>query len=101
SLAVLDPENTANAQVTALRNKGAKVVVLLAQLGRTGGEDLVSAVPGIDAVVLGHDIPVYEKGRRIGETVASYAGEQGQHIGVIALALAADGHVAEIGRAHV
>ncbi|HXS83111.1 MAG TPA: multiheme c-type cytochrome [Methylomirabilota bacterium] len=95
SLAVLDPENTANAQVTALRNKGAKVVVLLAQLGRTGGEDLVSAVPGIDAVVLGHDIPVYEKGRRIGETVASYAGEQGQHIGVIALALAADGHVAD------
>ena len=60
SLVVLDPENAASAQVTALRNKGAQVVVLLAQLGRVGGEDLVTAVPGIDAVVLGHDVPVYE-----------------------------------------
>jgi hypothetical protein len=95
SLVVLDPENAAQAQVTALRNKGAQVIVLLAQLGRVGGEDLVSAVPGIDAVVLGNDVPVYEAGRRIGGTVASYSGEQGQHVGVITFALAPDGHVTD------
>jgi 2',3'-cyclic-nucleotide 2'-phosphodiesterase (5'-nucleotidase family) len=95
SLVVLDPEDAAHAQVTALRNKGAKVVILLSQLGRVGGEDLVSAVPGIDAVVLGHDVPIYEKGRRIGETMLSYAGEQGQHLGVISMALAGDGHVSD------
>ena len=95
SLVVLDPEDAANAQVTALRNKGAQVVVLLAQLGRVGGEDLVTAVPGIDAVVLGHDVPVYEQGRRIGGTMASYAGEQGQHLGFIKVALGRDGHVAD------
>ena len=94
SLVVLDPENAAQSQVTALRNKGAQVVVLLAQLGRVGGEDVVSTVPGIDAVVLGHDVPVYEQGRRIGDTVASYAGEQGQHLGLIRIALAPDGRVA-------
>src|SRR6185369_2934326 len=95
SLVVLDPEDAAHAQVTALRNKGAQVVVLLSQLGRVGGEDLVTAVPGIDAVVLGHDVPVYEQGRRIGATMASYAGEQGQHLGFIKVALGADGHVAD------
>ena len=95
SLVVLDPENAAHAQVTALRNKGAQVVVLLAQLGRVGGEDLVTAVPGIDVVLLGHDVPVYENGRRIGGTMASYAGEQGQHLGVIRVALAPDGRAAD------
>jgi hypothetical protein len=95
SLVVLDPENAAQAQVTALRNKGAQVVILLAQLGRVGGEDLVTAVPGIDAVVLGHDVPVYEKGRRVGSTVLSYSGEQGQHLGVITIALAADGRATD------
>ena len=94
SLVVLDPENAAQSQVTALRNKGAQVVVLLAQMGRAGGEDVVSTVPGIDAVVLGHDVPVYEQGRRIGETVASYAGEQGQHLGRIEIALSPGGKVA-------
>jgi len=96
SLVVLDPENAASAQVTALRNKGAQVVVLLAQLGRVGGEDLVTAVPGIDAVVLGHDVPIYENGRRIGATMASYSGEQGQHLGVITFSLAPDGHAADV-----
>jgi hypothetical protein len=95
SLVVLDPENTAHAQVAALRNKGAQVVVLLSQLGRAGGEDLVSAVPGIDAVVLGYDVPVYLEGRRIGGTLASYAGEQGQHLGVIKIVLGPDGHAAD------
>jgi hypothetical protein len=95
SLVVLDPENAAQSQVTALRNKGAQVVVLLAQMGRAGGEDLVSTVPGIDAVVLGHDVPVYELGRRIGGTMASYAGEQGQHMGVLEVALASNGRAAD------
>jgi hypothetical protein len=95
SLVVLDPENAAQSQVTALRNKGAQVVVLLAQMGRAGGEDLVSTVPRIDVVVLGHDVPVYELGRRIGGTMASYAGEQGQHLGVLRVALASNGKVAD------
>ena len=96
SLLVLDSENAAHAEVAALRARGASVIVLLAQLGRVGGEDLVSAVPGVDAVVLAHDVPVYEKGRRVGGTVASYAGDQGQHIGVITIQLGAGGAVGDV-----
>jgi hypothetical protein len=95
SLAVLDPDNAATREVAALRARGAQVIVLLAQLGRVGGEDVASAVPGIDAVVLGHDIPILEHGRRIGGTLASYAGEQGQQLGVVTLALGSDGHVTD------
>src|SRR5262249_32359918 len=61
-----------------------------------GGEDIVSAVPGIDVVILGHDVPVYEAGRRIGGTVASYSGEQGQHLGVVTVQLAADGSAGDV-----
>ena len=96
SLVVTDPENAAHAEVAALEAKGAKVIVLLAQLGRAGGEDLVSAVPGIDAVILGHDVPVYEAGRRIGGTVASYSGEQGQHLGVVTIQLGPDGATSDV-----
>src|SRR5262249_42655336 len=95
SLVVLDPENTASAEVKSLRARGAQVVVLLAQLGKVAGEDLVSTVPGIDVAILGHDVPVYEAGRRIDATLASYAGDQGQHLGVVTVKLAADGHVAD------
>ncbi len=87
SVAVLDPENAAHEAVASLRARGAHVVVLLSQLGRVGGEDLATAVPGIDAVILGRDIPLLEHGRRIGNTLLSYAGDKGQHLGVVTLAL--------------
>src|SRR5262249_35072311 len=67
----------------------------LSQLGRAGGEDVVSAVPGIDVAILGGDIPILEQGRRIGAAVASYAGDQGQHLGIVHLALGADGSVGD------
>ena len=95
SLAVLDPENAAVREVAALRARGAQVIVLLAQLGRVGGEDVVTAVPGIDAVILGHDIPVLEHGRQLGVAIGSYAGDQGQQLGVVTLALAANGRAAD------
>jgi hypothetical protein len=83
SLRVTDAENAAHAAVASLRARGAQVVVLLSQLGKVGGEDLATAVPGIDAVVLGRDIPVFEQGRRVGGALLSYAGEMGQHLGVL------------------
>lgn len=95
SLTVLDAETAAARQVKALRAQGAQIVVMLAQLGRVGGEDVASAVPGIDVVVLGHDIPVFEQGRTVGDAIASYAGDQGQNVGLITLALGADGRATE------
>jgi 2',3'-cyclic-nucleotide 2'-phosphodiesterase (5'-nucleotidase family) len=92
---VTDPELAAQKAIAALRAQGAQVVVLLSQLGRVGGEDIATAVPGIDAVFLGRDAPILEHGRRVGAALVSYAGERGQHVGVIRLALDAKGKVAD------
>ena len=95
SLLVSDAENAATREVAALRGRGAQVIVMLAQLGRVGGEDVASAVPGIDVLILGHDIPILEHGRRIGGAIGSYAGDQGQQVGVVALTLGSDGHATD------
>ncbi len=95
SVLVVDAERAAHDAVASLRGQGAQVIVLLSQLGRVGGEDIASAVPGIDAVFLGHDVPVLEHGRRVGGALVSYAGERGQQIGMLQLSLDDTGHVAD------
>jgi hypothetical protein len=87
SLLVQDPPVAAKATVQELRKKGATVVVLLSQLGKVESEDLVTAVDGIDAVVVGRNAPMLQKGRVIKTTVACYGGEQGQYIGRTILTL--------------
>ncbi len=87
SLRVEEPSAAAKRTVAELRKKGATVVVLLSQLGKVEGEDLVTAVDGIDAVILGHSVPLLQKGRLIKTTVACYGGEQGQYIGRTLLTL--------------
>jgi len=87
----VDAENAAHQAVAALRGQGAQVIVLLSQLGKVGGEDLAAAVPGIDAVILGHDVQIMERGRHVGDAMLSYAGELGQHLGLIRIALDASG----------
>src|SRR5262245_60567521 len=81
SLVVQEPPIAAKAAVADLRKKGATVVVLLSQLGKVESEDLVTAVDGIDAVIVGRNAPMLQKGRLIKSTVACYGGEQGQYIG--------------------
>lgn len=87
SLLVLDPQETARKTVAALRKKGATVVVALTQLGKVESEDLVTAVDGIDNVVVGLNAPLLQKGRQIKNTIACYGGEQGQNIGRTILTL--------------
>jgi len=79
SLAIGDPHDAAQRTVAELRKKGAQVVLLLSQLGKTDTEDLVTAVDGVDAVVVGHNVAVVQKGRMVKNTMACYGGEQGQY----------------------
>ena len=44
-----------------LRKKGATVIVLLSQLGKVESEDLVTAVDGIDAVIVGRTPPMLRR----------------------------------------
>ncbi|HVP14979.1 MAG TPA: multiheme c-type cytochrome [Terriglobales bacterium] len=81
SLKVLEPAATARSTIADLRKRGATIVVLLSQLGKIESEDLVTAVDGIDAVIVGHNVALLQKGRMIKNTVACYGGEQGQYVG--------------------
>ncbi|HET7224773.1 MAG TPA: multiheme c-type cytochrome [Candidatus Eisenbacteria bacterium] len=81
SLTVEEPSAAAKRTIAELRKKGATVVVLLSQLGKVESEDLVTAVDGVDAVIVGRNVPLLQKGRMIKNTVANYGGEQGQYIG--------------------
>ena len=69
------------------------MIVLLSQLGKVESEDLVAAVPGIDAVVCGHNVPLIQKGRMVKNTVTSYGGEQGQYLSRTLITLDARGHM--------
>jgi len=93
SLQVEEPQAAAVRTVAELRRKGATVVVLLSQLGRMESEDLVATVDGVDAVIIGHGVPLLQKGRTIKHTVACYGGEQGHYIGRTLLRLDAQRRV--------
>jgi len=81
SLYVVEPSNVSQLTISEMKKKGATVIVLLSQLGKVESEDLVSAVDGIDAVIVGRNVPLIQVGRVIKSTVAVYGGEQGQYLG--------------------
>jgi hypothetical protein len=91
SLKVEEPSAAARRAVDEIHKKGATVVVLLSQLGKVESEDLAAAVPGIDVVVCGHNVPLLQKGRMVKNTVTSYGGEQGQYLSRTLLTLDAHG----------
>jgi hypothetical protein len=80
SLAVDDPMTAARKTVLDMKRKGAQVIVLLSHLGKIEGEDLVTGVEGIDAVVMGRNVAISQRGRMVKNTVACYSGEQGQYL---------------------
>jgi len=82
SLVAVSAENAAYTAVDSLRAAGARVIVLLSQLGEQGGDSLVARVPGIDLLVAGAMVPMSFSGRTIGRTTAIYGGAQGWQVGV-------------------
>ncbi len=93
SLKVEDPSAAATRTIAEMRKKGATVVVLLSSIGKVEAEDLVAAIPGVDAVICGRNVPMLQKGRMIKNTVASYGGEQGQYMSRTLLTVNAKGTV--------
>ena len=93
SLTVQDPMVAAKRTILEMRRQGATVVVLLSQLGKVESEDLTTTVDGMDAVIVGRNVPLIQKGRLIKNTVMCYGGEQGQYMGRTVLTLDARGKV--------
>ncbi len=87
SLSVEDPHAAARRAIADLRKQGATVVVLLSQLGKVESEDLVTAVDGLDAVIVGRNVSLLQKGRLIKNTILTYGGERGQYMGRTVLSL--------------
>ncbi len=93
SLQVMDPVESAKKAIAELKKKGATVIVALSQLGKVESEDLVTAVDGIDAIIVGRNVPLLQRGRLIKNTIACYGGEQGQYMGRTILTLDANKHM--------
>lgn len=94
SLAVGEPSEYAQTMIKELQRKGCGVIVLLSQLGKVESEDLVASVEGIDAVIVGRNGPLIQKGRLVMNTIACYGGEQGQYLCRTEITLDASGHAA-------
>jgi hypothetical protein len=94
SIKVEDPTAVARRVVPEMKAKGAKVIVLLAQIGKMESEDLVAQVPGVDVLIVGHGGTLLNEGRMIKKTLAVYGGEQGQFMGVATLTLNPQGGMA-------
>ncbi len=87
SMFVEEPTSAAKRVVAEMRKKGATAIVLLSQLGKVESEDLVTALDGVDAVMVGRNVPLLQQGRLIKNTTACYGGEQGQYVGRTILTL--------------
>jgi len=87
SLYLVEPSNVTKMAISEMRKKGVTVVVLLSQLGKIESEDLVTAVDGVDALIVGRNVPLIQTGRMIKTTIACYGGEQGQYVGRTILTL--------------
>ncbi len=83
--------------VAALRDQGAEVVILLSHLGRGLDEALAATLPGIDAVIGGHDhLEISELVERLGypdlpPVPVVHAGAYYQKIGKVRLSVGAAG----------
>ena len=79
----------AKAQVAALTEAGAELIILLSHLGMDGESapnrsvDVVEQVPGIHLVIDGHSHTLLEKGQVVGETLIVSAGYHGMNLGVV------------------
>jgi 2',3'-cyclic-nucleotide 2'-phosphodiesterase (5'-nucleotidase family) len=80
SLLIDVPLTAARNAVADLKRQGAQVIVLLSQLGKIEGEELVSNVDGIDAIIMGRSMTLIQRGRMVKNTIACYGGDQGHYV---------------------
>jgi hypothetical protein len=81
------------AEVAQLRKRGAEILVVLANIGRSDAQELARGLQGVDVMVWspGTKITRSPSGpARVGEAVLIEAGSQGQHIGRLTLRLGRD-----------
>lgn len=86
-LTFLDPKKVLPGLIKEVRDKGARIVVLLTHLGLPDDRQLAEAVPGIDVIVGGHTHTVLIDPVIVGRTIIVQAGYNGLYLGVLELIL--------------
>jgi S-sulfosulfanyl-L-cysteine sulfohydrolase len=76
-------EDELQKQVDALREKGARVVVLLSHNGMDVDLKLAGRVKGIDTILGGHTHDAAPRPVPVGETLVTNAGSNGKYLGVV------------------
>ncbi len=81
-LSTTDPAETARAEITSLRQRGADIVVALLHMGPIAeARELLKAVPGIDWAVLGHSDQYFLTPETVGDARMVEALNMGKHVG--------------------
>lgn len=84
---ITDPIETARAQVQALKQEGAQVIVVLSHLGLEQDRLLAFTVPGIHCIVGGHAHLAPSEPERVGGAVLAHGGHDAEHVGVMSIHL--------------
>jgi 5'-nucleotidase / UDP-sugar diphosphatase len=84
-LTFLDPIIILPEVIHEVRQKGARLVVLLTHLGLDDDKKVAAAVPGIDVIVGGHTHTVVTDPVVVGRTIITQAGYNGLYLGVLEL----------------
>ncbi|HPO45316.1 MAG TPA: hypothetical protein PK875_05915 [Spirochaetota bacterium] len=90
-LRVLNAAKAAAEEAALLRKRGAALVVLLSHSGFEADRELEKDLTGIDVIVGGHSQTLVKPPYRGRKAVVVQAGANGAHIGILELALSADG----------
>jgi 2',3'-cyclic-nucleotide 2'-phosphodiesterase (5'-nucleotidase family) len=89
---VQDPETTACNQLAYLSEEGVELTVLLYHGPYQSARELAETVPGVDVLILAHEQRLIEP-RRIGDTILTSPGEDGNRLGILTVKILPGGRI--------
>lgn len=90
----LDPRETVRKYVSELQQKNIRVIILLSHFGYGADKEIAQAVPGICAIIGGHNHIGIRATEKINDTLIVQAGSSGTFLGQLRLIL--DSHTGKI-----
>jgi 2',3'-cyclic-nucleotide 2'-phosphodiesterase (5'-nucleotidase family) len=92
SIAVGDPLEAARRYVPSLRQR-TSIIIVLSNLGKEMDQRLAREVPGITAIIGGHDREFLQPPLQVGQVVVAQAGFNGEGLGLLKLEIDASGSI--------
>ena len=89
---IRDPKTAARNQLAYLAEVGAQLTVLLYHGPYQSAKQLAESVPGVDVLILAHEQRLIEP-RRIGDTILTSPGEDGNRLGILTVKILPEGRV--------